>query len=296
MDIRKEQRPIALQDGRQKGNQAMKTWLITGCSSGIGRGIAKAILQNGDQAVVTARDVRKVEDLARAYQDRALAVALDVTRQDSIRDAIDAAQKRFGGVDVLVNNAGYGYRSSVEEGDADDVNLLFSTNFFGPVALIKAVLPHMRARKSGAIVNISSIAATRSGVGSGYYAASKAALELMTDGLSKEVSPLGIKVMTVEPGAFRTNFYDDSLKGTKNKIGDYAETAWKTRKENVVNLHNQPGDPDKAGRVIVEIVERDDSPKWFLLGSDAVRIVSGALHERLDQIELWKGTSALSDY
>lgn len=115
----------------------------------------------------------------------------------------------------MINNAGYGYRSSVEEGDIDDVNLLFNTNFFGPIELIKEVLPQMRANKNGAIVNVSSIAAVRSGVGSGYYAASKAALELMTDGLAKELKPLGIKVMIAQPGSFRTNFYDTSLKGTK---------------------------------------------------------------------------------
>ena len=127
----------------------------------------------------------------------------------------------------MINNAGYGYRSSVEEGDIDDVNLLFNTNFFGPIELIKEVLPQMRANKNGAIVNVSSIAAVRSGVGSGYYAASKAALELMTDGLAKELKPLGIKVMIAQPGSFRTNFYDTSLKGTKNKIDDYNETAGK---------------------------------------------------------------------
>jgi NAD(P)-dependent dehydrogenase (short-subunit alcohol dehydrogenase family) len=184
----------------------------------------------------------------------------------------------------------------LEEGDEGDVNLLFSTNFFGPIALIKAVLPQMRARRSGAIINISSIAAMRSAIGSCYYAASKSALELLTDGLLKELAPLGIKVMIVEPGAFRTNFYDTSLKGTNNKIDDYAETVWKTRKENIVNQHNQPGDPDKGGRIIVETIERDDCPKRLLLGSDAVRIVSEELADRIAEIETWKELSVKSDY
>ena len=135
-------------------------------------------------------------------------MALDITKKESISAAVKQAQERFGTIDVLINNAGYGYRSSVEEGDIDDVNLLFNTNFFGPIELIKEVLPQMRANKNGAIVNVSSIAAVRSGVGSGYYAASKAALELMTDGLAKELKPLGIKVMIAQPGSFRTNFYD----------------------------------------------------------------------------------------
>lgn len=274
----------------------MKTWLITGCSTGIGRGIAKAVLEKGDNAVVTARDVSKVEDIVRDYPDTAVAVPLDVTKKDSIISAVKAAQARFGTVDVLVNNAGYGYRSSVEEGDVDDVALLFATNVFGPVELIKEVLPQMRARKNGAIINVSSIAAVRSAVGSGYYASSKAALELMTDGLAKELKPLGIRVMIVEPGSFRTNFYDTSLKGTANKIDDYAETAGKTRKENVVNHHNQPGDPDKAGKVIVETIEREDYPGRLLLGSDAVRVVSAELTARIQEIKDWTEVSVQTDF
>ena len=274
----------------------MKTWLITGCSSGIGRGIAKAVLKKGDNAVVTARDTSKIADLVDQYPNTALGVALDITKKESISAAVKQAQERFGTIDVLINNAGYGYRSSVEEGDIDDVNLLFNTNFFGPIELIKEVLPQMRANKNGAIVNVSSIAAVRSGVGSGYYAASKAALELMTDGLAKELKPLGIKVMIAQPGSFRTNFYDTSLKGTKNKIDDYNETAGKTRKENVVNHKNQPGDPDKGGQVIVDTIEKDNYPFRLLLGSDATNIVASALEERIQEIETWKNISSQSDF
>lgn len=274
----------------------MKTWLITGCSSGIGRGIAKAVLKKGDNAVVTARDTSKIADLVDQYPNTALGVALDITKKESISAAVKQAQERFGTIDVLINNAGYGYRSSVEEGDIDDVNLLFNTNFFGPIELIKEVLPQMRANKNGAIVNVSSIAAVRSGVGSGYYAASKAALELMTDGLAKELKPLGIKVMIAQPGSFRTNFYDTSLKGTKNKIDDYNETAGKTRKENVVNHKNQPGDPDKGGQVIVDTIEKDNYPFRLLLDSDATKIVASALEERIQEIETWKNISSQSDF
>lgn len=274
----------------------MKTWLITGCSSGIGRGIAKAVLKKGDNAVVTARDTSKIADLVDQYPNTALGVALDITKKESISAAVKQAQERFGTIDVLINNAGYGYRSSVEEGDIDDVNLLFNTNFFGPIELIKEVLPQMRANKNGAIVNVSSIAAVRSGVGSGYYAASKAALELMTDGLAKELKPLGIKVMIAQPGSFRTNFYDTSLKGTKNKIDDYNETAGKTRKENVVNHKNQPGDPDKGGQVIVDTIEKDNYSFRLLLGSDATKIVASALEERIQEIETWKNISSQSDF
>lgn len=274
----------------------MTTWLITGCSSGIGRGIAKAVLKHGDNAVVTARNISTVADIVEAYPDTAIAVPLDITNEESIADAVKAAADNFGGVDILVNNAGYGYRSSVEEGEEDSVNLLFDTNFFGPIALIKQVLPYMRAQKNGAIINISSIAAARSGVGSGYYAASKAALELMTDGLMKEVTPLGIKVMTVEPGAFRTKFYDTSLKGTQKQIEDYAGTAWKTRKENIVDNQDQPGDPDKAGEVIYKTIRKETIPKRLLLGSDAVKIVSAEMRERLQEIEDWSDVSSQTDY
>ena len=274
----------------------MKTWLITGCSSGIGKGIAKAVLASGDQAIITARDLSKIEDLVKMYPNTALGVTLDITQKESIENAVRLGYERFENIDVLVNNAGYGYRSSIEEGDQDDVDLLFNTNFFGPIELIKTVLPKMRQNKNGAIINVSSIAAVRSAVGSGYYAASKAALELMSDGLMKELKPLGIKVMIVEPGSFRTHFYDTSLKGTQNKIDDYNETAGKTRKENIVNLKNQPGDPNKAGQVIVEVANQKEYPTRLLLGSDAVRIVKEALEQRIEEIENYQTISIQSDY
>lgn len=274
----------------------MKTWLITGCSSGIGRGIAKAALEKGEQVVVTARNPDSVKALTDAYPDTALAVALDVTKADSIAEALQQARARFGAIDVLVNNAGHGYRSALEEGEPDNVAELFQTNVFGPVELMKAVLPDMRAQKSGTIINISSIAAVRSGVGSGYYAASKAALELLSDALWQEVTSLGIRVMVVEPGAFRTNFYDGSLKGTQVKIGDYAETAGKTRKENIVNHNDQPGDPERAGKVIVDVLEQENLPMRLLLGNDAVNFVRKELEHRLNELNAWEQVSVGSDF
>lgn len=275
----------------------MKTWLITGCSSGIGAGIAKEALENNDNVVVTARDVSKLQDLVKDYPNTSLAITLDITNGNDIESAVAQAVNRFGGIDVLVNNAGYGYRAAVEEGEPDQVDLLFQTNFFGPIELIKAVLPYMREKKNGFIVNISSIAAVRAAMGSGYYAASKAALELVTDGLSKEVAPLGIKVMTVEPGAFRTHFYDSSLKGTAVKIDDYTETSGKNRKENVVNKQNQPGDPNKAGQVLVKLINENNTyPQRLLLGKSAVEVVATELENRLHEIQEWKSVSAESDF
>ena len=274
-----------------------KTWLITGCSEGgIGAGIAKAVLKRGYNAVVTARNLDKVQNIVRDYPETALAVELDVTKPESIVAAVEAAQAKFGAIDVLVNNAGYCYRSSVEEADRAGVDRMYETNFFGPVALIQAALPGMRQRHSGAIVNISSIGAVRTGAASGYYASTKAALELMSEGLAAELKPLGIKVMIVEPGAFRTHFYDTSLKGADMTIGDYAETAWKRSPQNVVNQGNQPGDPDKAGEVLIDVLEREDTPQRLLLGSDAVKVVRAALEARLDELSKWEAFSGRTDY
>ena len=275
----------------------MKTWLITGCSSGIGAGIAKAVLKSGDQAVVTARNKDKVMDIVKDYPDTALAVSLDVCDNESIKNAVKEANEKFGTIDVLVNNAGYGYRSAIEEGEVEAVQTLFNTNVFGPVELMKAVLPGMRAQKSGFIINVTSIAAARSAIGSGYYASSKAALELLTNGLMKEVAPLGIKAMVVQPGAFRTRFYDgESLKGSATEIDDYAQTAGKTRVGRFENKHAQPGDSDKAGEVIVKVVNGDEQPEILSLGSDAVKAVKATLEAKLAELDKWADVSALSDY
>ena len=226
----------------------MTTWLITGCSTGLGRSLAEAVLEAGSNAVVTARDPRAVEDLVSAYPRTGAAVALDVTKTDQVARAVEFAEQRFGGVDVLVNNAGYGYRGAVEEGDAEEVADLFATNVFGAVAMIKAVLPGMRARRRGAILNVSSIAGRLAAPGSGYYSATKFALEGMSDALRKEVGPLGIRVVVVEPGAFRTDFAGRSLRQAGAAIPDYARTAGPRRKENDGTHGTQPGDPARGAR------------------------------------------------
>ena len=275
----------------------MKTWFITGCSAGgIGAGIARAVLERGDQAVITARSLDKVHDLAAAYPDTALPLTLDLTDKESIDAAVTAAAERFGAIDVLVNNAGYAYRSSIEEAEDSGVMQMYNTNFFGPVHLIQKVLPMMRARQSGAIINVSSIGAVRTGAASGFYASSKAALELMSEGLAAEVGPLGIKVMIVEPGAFRTHFYDSSLKGSEMTVEAYRETAWKRSVGNNVNSRNQPGDPEKAGAVIIDAIEREDGPFRLLLGSDAVKAVSATLESRLREVQTWAEESARTDF
>ena len=264
----------------------MSTWLITGCSTGLGRALAQAVLAHGHNAVVTARKVAAVQDFSAAYPDSALALPLDVTDGSQVAGAVAQAEDRFGAVDVLVNNAGYGYRAAVEEGDESDVRTLFDTNVFGPVAMIKAVLPGMRARRAGAIVNISSIGARIAPAGSGYYAATKAALEGLSGSLRKELEPLGISVTAVEPGAFRTDFAGRSLTQSADAIADYAETAGKRRKEHDTVHGTQPGDPDKAAEAIIAAVEAADSPGLLLLGEDAVRafrLVEEAQRAELDK-------------
>ena len=231
----------------------MTTWFITGASSGLGAALARAVLDHGHNAVITARNTGQVQGLADAHPDSALVLPLDVTDHDQVVAAVIAATKWFGSIDVLMNNAGHGYRAAVEEAAVDEVDGLFATNFFGPVDLIKQVLPQMRERRSGTIINVSSIGAPRSNPASGYYTATKAALEGMSDALNREVAPLGIRVMVLEPGAFRTDFAGRSLTQSRTVIDDYAGTAGKRRKENDRVHGTQPGVRDELQGRIDEI-------------------------------------------
>ena len=274
----------------------MSTWLITGCSTGLGRALAEAVIGTGHNAIVTARNVSGVADLAETTPERVLAVALDVTRPDQVVSAVQQAEERFGGVDVLVNNAGYGYRAAVEEGDDADVRTLFETHFFGTVAMIKAVLPGMRARRRGAIVNISSIGAQLTPVGSGYYSAAKAAIEGLSGALRGELAPLGISVTIVEPGAFRTDFAGRSLAQSANVIDDYAATAGQRRKERDTMHGNQPGDPAKAGAAIVAAVESPEPPAFLLLGADALAAYRYVADGRAKDVADWEQLTTSTDY
>ncbi|OBB88545.1 short-chain dehydrogenase/reductase [Mycobacterium colombiense] len=274
----------------------MSTWLITGCSTGLGRALAKAVIGAGHNAVVTARDAAKVADLAETAPERVLTAALDVTDPAQVASAVRQAIERFGDIDVLVNNAGYGYRAAVEEGDDADVRALFETHFFGTVAMIKAVLPGMRARRSGAIVNISSIGAQLTPVGSGYYSAAKAAIEGISGALRGELVPLGISVTIVEPGAFRTDFAGRSLSQSATVIDDYAATAGQRRKENDTMHGNQPGDPAKAGNAIIAAVESPEPPAFLLLGPDALAAYRYTADARAAEIRKWEELTSSTDF
>lgn len=274
----------------------MSTWLITGCSTGLGRALAQAVTGAGHNAVVTARDAAAVADLAESAPERVLAVALDVTDPAQVASAVQQAQERFDRIDVLVNNAGYGYRAAVEEGDDAEVRALFETHFFGTVAMIKAVLPDMRARRSGAIVNISSIGAQLTPVGSGYYSAAKAAIEGISGALRGELAPLGISVTIVEPGAFRTDFAGRSLVQSATVIEDYVATAGQRRKENDTMHGNQPGDPAKAGNAIIAAVESPEPPAFLLLGPDALAAYRYRADAQAAEISQWEELTSSTDF
>jgi NAD(P)-dependent dehydrogenase (short-subunit alcohol dehydrogenase family) len=273
----------------------LSTWFITGCSTGLGRALALAVLDRGDNVVATARDVAKVEDLVAAYPGSGLAMRLDVTDPVQVAGAVSAAEERFGGIDVLVNNAGYGYRAAVEEGEPEAVEALFATNFFGPVSLIQAVLPAMRARRAGSIVNISSVGVRTGQPGSGYYAAAKLALEGVTAALRKEVEPLGISAMAVEPSGFRTDFAGRSLVQSQIAIDDYAGTAGRRRKENISTHGHQRGDPAKAAQALIAVVNGEKPPFMLVLGPDALRNFRKSLDELSTDLDAFEEVSISTD-
>lgn len=273
----------------------MKTWLISGCSSGIGRGIAMAALRQGDQVVLAARNVSKLEEITKEYPRTSLAVRMDVSKDNDRKAAVKAAMDTFGDIDVLVNSAGYGYRSAVEEGEDEEIERLFGVNFFGPGKLIREVLPLMREKRKGTIVNLTSMGGVRGAVGNGWYSAAKGALELLSDTLYKECEPIGIRVLIVEPGSFRTGFFD-ALTGTRKNISDYGKTAGQMHLEKMENHHDQPGNPEMAGEIIVGLVNGEKCPKRFALGSDSLHEIRREYENRLAELEEWEYLSSRSDY
>lgn len=274
----------------------MATWLITGCSTGFGRELASAVLARNWNAVVTARDPATIQDIVAGHDVSALALRLDVTDPEQVASAVKEAEARFGAIDVLVNNAGYGYRGAVEEADETEVRELFETNFFGLVSMIQAVLPGMRAHRRGHIVNISSVAGRMAQPGSGYYSATKFAVGGLSDALRKEVGPLGIRVTVVEPGGFRTDFAGRSLRQSKHTIDDYAATAGARRKENSSTDGRQPGDPARAAQAIIRAVQADKPPFRLALGRSAVQRIRTEIDTQRQELDAWEETANGADY
>jgi len=268
----------------------MSRWLITGCSTGFGREIAGAALEAGHSVVVTARRVEAVQDFADEFGDRALPVALDVTDGGQIAAAVTIAEKAFGGIDVLVNNAGHGYLSAVEEGEDAEVRKLFDVNYFGAVDMIKAVLPAMRTRGSGHIINISSMTGLVANPPNAYYSSTKFALEAVTEALATEVRPLGIKVTAIEPGAFRTDWATRSMKESDAPITDYADVA--ARKDLIKQFADHlPGDPRKVAEAVLMVTKLDEPPLRLLLGRDVLKAMRDKIAALSASIDEWEAVT-----
>jgi NAD(P)-dependent dehydrogenase (short-subunit alcohol dehydrogenase family) len=271
-------------------------WFITGCSSGFGREFARAALARGFRVVATARDPRKLDDLVVGYHDRARSITLDVTNIEQIGRAVSEAEDAFGRIDVLVNNAGYGYLAAVEEGEDKDIRAVFETNFFGLAAMIRAVLPGMRTRRNGSIVNMASVGGFVGFPGSGYYAATKFAVEGLSQSLAREVEPLGIRVLLVEPGPFRTDWAGRSLKQSSNFIGDYEETAGRRRRNISGYSGTQPGDPARAAEAVIKVLDSPTPPAHLVLGREGIDNVERQLRSILHEIDLWRQTGLGADF
>jgi NAD(P)-dependent dehydrogenase (short-subunit alcohol dehydrogenase family) len=269
-------------------------WFLTGCSTGFGRDLAAHVLERGYRTVVTARDPADVDVLA--AKGEALVLKLDVTDQGQVDAALKAAEERFGRIDVLVNNAGIGYFAAVEESEEDQVRRMFEINVFGLGRMIHGVLPGMRARRHGFIVNLSSIAGLLSFPSIGYYSATKHAVEGLSEALWQEVEPLGISVMLVEPSGFRTDWAGRSANESKKQIADYAATAGEWRKQVRASSGRQPGDPSRAAAAIVKAVESKSPPHRLLLGADAYRAATGKLEVLRAELSAWEEVSRGADF
>ncbi|NPD67906.1 SDR family NAD(P)-dependent oxidoreductase [Lichenicola cladoniae] len=263
-------------------------WLITGCSTGLGRALAQQALKAGYRVVATARDRSVLGELVKEHGEAVLAVELDVTRPDQIEAAIAASEARFGTVDVLVNNAGYGYFGAIEEGEDAGVRAMFETNVFGPWNMIKAVLPGMRNRKTGYVVNISSVGGLVTYPAVGFYHMAKFALEGLSETLAKEVAPFGIGVTVVEPGAFLTDFRGGSAKQSNIRLPAYADTAGKAR-DNVFAAHGkQENDPVLGAQAIITAIEAALPPLHLVIGGDALDQIRQKIVDLKRDLDTWE--------
>ena len=277
-------------------NDSRRVWFITGASSGFGRLIAEQVLESGDRVVVTARRPDQIQDLEQQHPDGALALALDVTSDESVEAAVNAAIKRFGRVDVLINNAGYGLAGAIEEATEAEFLPVFATNVFGLFRVTRALLPHLRKQRSGNIVNLSSIGGLIGSAGWGFYNASKFAVEGFSEALAAEMAPLGVSVTIVEPGPFRTEFLGRSGKEAAQRIADYDATAGKTRQYFHDQSGKQPGDPAKAAAAIIEAVRADHPPRHLVLGRIAFERLSARLETWKKELIEWQDTSLAADF
>lgn len=274
----------------------MKTWFITGASRGFGALVAQRALAQGDNVVATARRPQAVIERL-GDSPRLLALPLDVASEAQARAAADAAIARFGRIDVLFNNAGYGLLGAVEEASGEEVERLYRTNVFGVLAVTRAVLPHMRARRAGRILNVSSIGGYRAGAGFGVYCSTKFAIEGLSEALHAELAPLGIHVTVIEPGYFRTDFLDArSLQVSPSSIDDYNGTAGAVRGIARDINHAQPGDPQRLADVLVDFADVPDPPVRLPLGSDTVAAIEAKHASDAAIVAAWRHVSVSTDH
>jgi NAD(P)-dependent dehydrogenase (short-subunit alcohol dehydrogenase family) len=271
-----------------------KTFLITGVSSGLGRAFAAGALAAGHRVVGTVRRLEDAEEFGAL--ERAFPLVLDVTDYASIPGAIERAEREAGAIDVLVNNAGYGHEGALEESSMDDLQRQFAANVFGPVAMIKAVLPGMRARRRGHIVNVTSMGGFITMPGITFYCGSKFALEGISESLGKEVASFGIRVTALAPGQFRTDWAGRSMDRTPRSIRDYDDVMEPIRTARLAKSGKQPGDPNKAALALLTLIEAQDPPARLLLGDDALGLVSQKLEYVRREMAAWDAVSRSTNF
>jgi NAD(P)-dependent dehydrogenase (short-subunit alcohol dehydrogenase family) len=274
----------------------IKTFLITGVSSGLGKAFAEGALAAGHRVIGTVRNAEAASIFVALAPDRAHAVVLDVTNFDAVPEAVAEGERAIGPIDVLVNNAGYGYEGILEESSLDDMRRQFDANVFGAVAMIKAVLPGMRARHSGHIVNVTSMGGFITMPGITYYCGSKFALEGISEALGKEVKPLGIHVTALAPGQFRTDWAGRSMIRAERSIADYDAVMDPIRAARQAKSGNQPGDPAKAAKALLKLVAAEYPPVRLYLGADALKLVEDKIEAMKNEIVAWEDTSRSTDF
>ena len=273
-----------------------KVWFITGCSTGFGRSLALETLAKGYRVAVASRNTADVADIVSAYPDTALAVQLDVTKSEEVKASVGACIDHFGQIDVLVNNAGIGYFGSIEESEDAAVRRMFEINVFGLSKVTQEVLPFMRKRRSGHILNIASIGGLRSFPGVGFYNATKYAVDGLSEALYKEVAPLGIHVTIIAPSGFRTDWAGRSANDAPQTIEDYAGTAAKNAGDIRGFSGNQPGDPVRAAKAMILVTETENPPLRLLLGVAALKGARAKLDELKNDFDTWAATTEGADF
>lgn len=274
----------------------MRTWFITGVSSGFGRSLADYLLEKGERVVGSLRSEEQRVEFSGKVPGRSIGVLLDVTAEATVPQVIASVEAEVGPIDLLVNNAGYGFEGPLEEATMGDVRAQFEVNVFGAVSVMKAVLPYMRKRRSGHIINITSMGGIVTFPGLGVYHGSKFALEGISEALGKEVETFGIKVTAVAPGAFRTDWAGRSMQRGEATIADYTETLGPVRKARAERSGKQPGDPRKAAEAIYELSNSLTPPAHLLLGTDALNFVKTKLEDLAAEIDEWTPITTSTDF